>query len=46
MGEATNERPTIEDARASLAEHFGYQNFRAGQERIIQAVLRQVRGLS
>lgn len=39
MGEAANERPTIEDARASLAEHFGYQNFRAGQERIIQAVL-------
>ncbi|MDO5708491.1 MAG: ATP-dependent DNA helicase RecQ [Coriobacteriales bacterium] len=32
-------RPTIDDARAVLSQHFGYQAFRPGQERIIQAVL-------
>ena len=31
--------PTIDDARASLAEHFGYQDFRPGQERVIRAIL-------
>ena len=32
-------RPTIEDARATLQEHFGYQSFRPAQERVIEAVL-------
>lgn len=32
-------RPTLDDARAVLARHFGYQSFRPGQEAIIQAVL-------
>lgn len=33
------QRPTIEDARVALANHFGYQSFRPGQERVIEAVL-------
>lgn len=33
------ERPSMEDARAALAEHFGYRAFRPGQERVIEAVL-------
>ena len=32
-------RPTIDDARAVLSQHFGYQEFRPGQEDIIQAAL-------
>lgn len=32
-------QPTISDARASLAEHFGYQSFRPGQEDVITAAL-------
>lgn len=36
---ATGKRPTIDDARAILSEHFGYQDFRLGQERMIAAVL-------
>ena len=39
MGEAEKARPTLEDARAALAEHFGYQSFRPGQDRVIEAVL-------
>ena len=39
MSEVSTARPTIDDARAVLAEHFGYQSFRPGQERVIQAVL-------
>ena len=31
--------PTLDDARAVLSEHFGYQEFRPGQEAIIQAAL-------
>ncbi len=31
--------PTIEAARAVLAEHFGYEEFRPAQERVIRAVL-------
>ena len=31
--------PTIADARTSLAQHFGYQSFRPGQEPIISAAL-------
>ena len=33
------ENPTIEDARAALSEHFGYESFRPGQEHVIQALL-------
>ena len=29
----------MEEARASLAEHFGYQSFRPGQEAVIEAAL-------
>ena len=29
----------MDDARAALADHFGYQSFRPGQERVIEAVL-------
>ena len=39
LGEAETARPTLEDARAALAEHFGYQSFRPGQDRVIEAVL-------
>ena len=35
----TVRRPTIDDARAILSEHFGYQEFRQGQERMIEAAL-------
>ena len=31
--------PTADDARAALQRHFGYQEFRAGQERAIASVL-------
>lgn len=34
-------RPTMDDARASLSEHFGYSSFRPGQEPIIEAALAQ-----
>lgn len=37
MGESKT--PSIDDARVVLAEHFGYQTFRPGQERIIEAAL-------
>src|SRR5919201_5419965 len=33
------ERPTIEHARAALRTHFGYQEFRPGQERAVASVL-------
>ena len=29
----------MDDARAALAQHFGYRSFRPGQERVIEAVL-------
>lgn len=32
-------RPTLDDARTALATHFGYESFRPGQERVIEAVL-------
>ena len=32
-------RPTIDDARVVLKERFGYDDFRPGQERVIEAVL-------
>ena len=39
MEAAQDGRPTMDDARAVLAQHFGYQAFRPGQERVIEAVL-------
>ncbi len=39
METAQGGRPTMDDARAVLAQHFGYQAFRPGQERVIEAVL-------
>lgn len=38
---ATGEQsmPTLEQARSSLREHFGYDDFRPGQDRVIEAVL-------
>ena len=36
---ADDHRPTLEDARAALSRHFGYEEFRPGQEAIIQAAL-------
>ena len=35
----TQPRPSMDDARAALSEHFGYQDFRAGQEQVISAIL-------
>lgn len=32
-------RPTMDDARAVLNERFGYQEFRPGQDRVIEALL-------
>src|SRR5919201_1897278 len=32
-------RPTIEDARTALRVHFGYAEFRPGQERAVESVL-------
>lgn len=32
-------RPTLDDARAALSRHFGYDSFRPGQERVIGAIL-------
>ena len=32
-------RPTIDEARNALSEHFGYDSFRPGQQRVIQSVL-------
>ena len=31
--------PTLDDARAVLADRFGYADFRPGQERVIEAIL-------
>ena len=39
MDEDYTRRPTVEDARAALSRHFGYDSFRPGQERVIEAVL-------
>ena len=39
MDSAAAVRPTIEDARRALEEHFGFSSFRPGQDRVIQAVL-------
>lgn len=33
------DRPTIDEARVALSEHFGYESFRPGQERVIEALL-------
>jgi ATP-dependent DNA helicase RecQ len=32
-------QPTLDDARRALRDHFGYSEFRAGQERAVQSVL-------
>ena len=39
VGTEKQARPTLEDARAILAKHFGYQEFRQGQDVMIDAVL-------
>lgn len=39
MNDSSTARPTLEDARQALAEHFGYPSFRPGQDRVIDAVL-------
>ena len=39
MDEDYTRCPTIADARAALATHFGYDSFRPGQQRVIEAVL-------
>lgn len=39
MDEAYRARPSLDDARTVLAERFGYQDFRSGQRRVIEAVL-------
>ena len=36
---APHPRPTLDDARAVLAQHFGYESFRPGQEQVISAIL-------
>ncbi len=38
-GPAKVARPSIEDARAALAHHFGYASFRPGQEEVVSALL-------
>jgi ATP-dependent DNA helicase RecQ len=39
MGQPPVTPPTIDDARALLRARFGYDAFRAGQERAVSAVL-------
>ena len=39
MSRRTDDRPTLEAARATLRSRFGYDAFRAGQERAVAAVL-------
>lgn len=39
MGEVSMASPGIDEARAALAEHFGYRSFRPGQEHVIRAAL-------
>ena len=39
MDPVQRRQPTIDDAQRALAEHFGYQSFRPGQQRVIEAIL-------
>ncbi|MBV9879775.1 MAG: ATP-dependent DNA helicase RecQ [Gemmatirosa sp.] len=39
MDTVTGSTPTLDDARAVLRARFGYDDFRAGQERAVEAVL-------
>ena len=39
MNEPSMTRVTIDDARAALSAHFGYDEFRPGQQQVIEAIL-------
>jgi ATP-dependent DNA helicase RecQ len=39
MSATSTQQPTIADARAALHEHFGYAEFRPGQEAAVESVL-------